>query len=188
MLGSSLIRAALAAFLGIFEPAPQACRTSCEAIASATDRQTCLLQCDQHEPGRDTGGVTRTHTEERKGGAPPGSAHEFEGGSTTTVETTAPGGTRKTTTKTNKRGTAVTQDTGATTTRPAARSASPSGDPRVASNQQAAGPWIVLAGCQRRCDPEAVPLQRAACKLQCLDASPGIVRRVRPRAATRPAK
>lgn len=180
MLGSSLTSAAIAVILGVLEPSADACRESCDAIESATDRQTCRLQCDQQDPGRERGGVTTWHTEERKGGAPPGSAHELEGGSTTTVETTTPGGARSTTTtQTNKRGTTVTRD--AVTEKTTAATPAAPNDRPAARNQRAAGPWIVLAGCQARCDTDTAPRRRATCKLQCLDASPGIVRRVRPR-------
>lgn len=180
MLGSSLTSAATAVILRVLAPSPDACLESCKTIESETDRQTCRLQCDQQDPDRETGGVTKWHTEERKGGAPPGSAHELEGGSTTTVETTTPGGARSTTTtQTNKRGTTVTRD--AVTDKTTAATPAVRTDRPVARNQGAAGPWIVLASCQERCNPDTAPLRRATCKLQCLDASPGIVRRVRPR-------
>lgn len=152
------------------------CRSDCESLGG-TDRQTCLLQCGQQDAPRDSG-RTEWRREERLGGAPPGSAHEDESGTTTTVETINPDGTKSTTiTTTSKRGTKVVTPAPA----PPGAPASPRPSAVVARNAAAAGPWIVLAGCQSRCDADREPKRRATCKLACLDASPGIVRRVRTR-------
>ncbi len=147
------------------------CRRECEAIEAETDRQTCLLQCDQKDSPGDGTGTTRWRREERLGGAPPGSKHEHEGGTTTTVETTRRDGTTSTeTTTTKKSGQVVTSGTPTTTARP------PANTPR---NMSAAGPWLVLAKCQTTCDADRNAPSRAKCKLVCLDASPGLVKRRR---------
>jgi hypothetical protein len=154
--------------LGAPAAAPTAtCATECAALAAGTDRQTCLLQCDQADAPRDSG-MTTWRREEHLGGAPPGSPHEHESGTTTVTETMTADGTTTTTRTTGKRGNAAaTGSMGPTTPRPAV----------VAVNQAAAGPWIVLSRCQARCDPERAASPRAVCKLRCLEASPGLVRR-----------
>ncbi len=145
------------------------CASECAAVAAGTDRQTCLLQCDQADAPRDSG-MTTWRREEHLGGAPPGSPHEHESGTTTVTETTTADGTTKTTTTTGKRGAAAPRPASTATPRAAA----------VAVNQAAAGPWLVLSRCQARCDPERAASPRAACKLRCLEASPGLVRRRAP--------
>jgi len=147
------------------------CRRECEAIAAETDRQTCLLQCDQSERPGDGTGTTRWRREERLGGAPPGSQHENESGTTTIVETTNLDGitaTEITTTKKSRK--TVTTGNAATPVRTTAP---------VARNMSAAGPWLVLAKCQSTCDADRSAPTRATCKLKCLAASPGLVRRAR---------
>ncbi len=158
------------------------CRRECEAIPAETDRETCLLQCGQQETPRHDSGSTTWRREERLGGAPPGSQHEQESGTTTTVETTTADGLERTTvTTTSKRGTTVKSGERPTPSTPMTNSttARPSTGP-APSNAAAAGPWIVLASCQTRCDGERVAKPRASCKLTCLAASPGLVMRRRP--------
>jgi hypothetical protein len=156
----------------------QGCASDCAAIAEGTDRQTCLLQCEQRDTPRESG-MTTWRREEHLGGAPPGSPHEYESGTTTRTETTTAEGTTTTITTTGKRGTAAAAGT---------KSAAAPRRPVVAAaavNQAAAGPWIVLSRCQARCDPERAASPRAACKLRCLEASPGLVRRRDARPAPR---
>src|SRR5687768_17284453 len=104
-MGTLAMALLLAAVAG---PAAE-CRRECDAITAETDRQTCLLQCDQSDaPGNGTG-TTKWRREERLGGAPPGSKHEGESDTTTTVETTKRDGTTTSeTTTTKKSGTTVT--------------------------------------------------------------------------------
>lgn len=148
------------------------CRRECEGILAETDRQTCLLQCDQSASPGDSTGTTRWRREERLGGAPPGSQHEDESGTTTIVETTNRDGLTATEiTTTKKSGKTVTTGGGPTPVRTTAP---------VARNMGAAGPWLVLAKCQSTCDADRNAPTRATCKLKCLAASPGLVRRARP--------
>jgi hypothetical protein len=147
------------------------CARACDAIAAETDRQTCLLQCDQSERPSDGTGVQKWRREERLGGAPPGSKHENESGTTTTIETTRRDGATSVETTTTRR-------SGATVAATPASSPVPTKAPQ-ARNMSAAGPWIVLAKCQLGCDVDRNARTRATCKLGCLDASPGLVRRAR---------
>jgi hypothetical protein len=137
----------LLALLAVTAP-PSPCASEC-ATQEGTDRQTCLLQCDQQETPRSGTGVTRWRREDNLGGAPPGSAHEGEAESITTTTTTTADGTSSTTTS---------------TTRSAAQS-KPSATP---TSKRSREDYPALAKCMNGCDPDTVASSRAQCKLSCL--------------------
>ncbi len=162
---------ALLSFVRALLQAP-ACAHECDALAG-TDRQTCLLTCEQHERPSDSG-VTTWHREDRLGGAPPGSAHEGESNTTTREQTTDARGNVTTrgdatahgTTAAGPRPSTPTPSTTTANARSASRATSPA---RAATTGSAArDDWFGIASCQRECDPRDVDHERARCKLGCL--------------------
>lgn len=147
--------------LSVMAQPPSSCSSEC-ATEDGTDRQTCLLQCEQQATPRRGTAITRTHRQENQGGAPPGSAHEGEAETITTTTTTTADGTSATSTTT-------TGSSGTTTTKGTAK---PAGAPAVrAVTQHASGPredYAAIAKCMNGCDPQTEAHTRAQCKLGCL--------------------
>src|SRR5262249_10654306 len=83
--------------LSVMAQPPSSCASEC-AAQEGTDRQTCLLQCEQQETPRSGTGMTRWHRQENLGGAPPGSQHEGEAETIVTTTTTTADGSSNTTT------------------------------------------------------------------------------------------
>ncbi|HWB81205.1 MAG TPA: hypothetical protein VG755_39850 [Nannocystaceae bacterium] len=148
-----LLASALLA-LSVMAPT-ESCASECAAQAG-TDRQTCLLQCEQQETPRSGTGMTRWHRQENLGGAPPDSPHAGEDETVVTTTTTTAEGTSTTTT---------TSTSGATTKSGAA--AKPA-SVRAASAKRGGEDYPALAKCMNGCDPDSVAHTRAQCKLGCL--------------------
>jgi hypothetical protein len=150
--------------LSVTAQPPSSCASECAAL-EGTDRQTCLLQCDQQETPRSGTGMTRWHRQENLGGAPPGSQHEGEAETiTTTTSTTADGTSTTTTTTTSGRGTTKSSAS------PKPASTAVRATPTITSSR-APGQredYAALAKCMNGCDPQTEAHTRAQCKLGCL--------------------
>lgn len=144
--------------LSVMAQPPSSCASECSALAG-TDRQTCLLQCDQQETPRSGTGMTRWHRQENLGGAPPDSPHAGEDETiVTTTTTTADGTSTSTTTATSAKG-AVTKS---------GASAKPVAVRAVTASKRGGEDYAALAKCMNGCDPDTVAHTRAQCKLSCL--------------------
>ena len=144
--------------LSVMAPA-ESCASECASL-EGTDRQTCLLQCDQQETPRSGTGMTRWHRQENLGGAPPGSQHAGEDETVVTTTTTTADGTSSTTTSTTgAKGSATKNGVSAKPT--AVRAV-------TATSKRSGEDYPALAKCMNGCDPDTVAHTRAQCKLGCL--------------------